>query len=92
MKAKKIVLLIILAFVTMASNAIDYPKRPDPPHLVNDFTKTLSPLEIESLESKLVAFDDSTSSQIAVVVLHSVDGYPISDYAVELAQQWGIGQ
>ena len=92
MKAKNIFLLIVFAFISLVSNAIDYPKRPDPPHLVNDFTKTLSPLEMESLESKLVAFDDSTSTQIAVVVMRSTDGYPISDYAVELAQQWGIGQ
>ncbi len=92
MKAKKIVLLIVFVFITMASSAIEYPKRPDPPHLVNDLTKTLSPLEKESLESKLVAFNDSTSSQIAVVVMRSVGEYPISDYALELAQQWGIGQ
>ncbi len=59
--------------------------------LVNDYTNTLSASEIQQLEQKLVAFDDSTSTQIAVVVMKSVGSYDIADYAVRLAQQWGIG-
>lgn len=59
--------------------------------LVNDYTGTLSNQQVEALEQKLVAFDDSTSSQIAVVLIKSLGDYDIADYAVRLAQQWGIG-
>jgi uncharacterized protein len=39
-----------------------------------------------------VAYNDSTSTQIAVVMLSSLDGYPIEDYAFELGERWGVGQ
>ncbi|MGN0002876.1 MAG: TPM domain-containing protein [Sphingobacterium composti] len=60
--------------------------------IVTDFTNTLSPAEKDALERKLVAFNDSTSTQIAVVLVNSTDGYDVADYAVRLAQKWGVGQ
>lgn len=59
--------------------------------IVSDFTNTLSAAEKNALERKLVAFDDSTSIQIAVVVVNSTEGYDVADYAVRLAQKWGVG-
>lgn len=64
---------------------------PKPNHLVNDYTHTLSSNEVNQLEHKLVAFDDSTSTQIAVVLINSLEGYDIADYGVRLAESWGIG-
>lgn len=60
--------------------------------LVTDFTGTLSSDQQQSLENKLVAFNDSTSTQIAVVLIKSVGDYDISEYAVNLGRKWGIGQ
>jgi uncharacterized protein len=48
--------------------------------------------EVNMLERKLVAFNDSTSTQIAVVTVPSLGGYDVSDYAQRLAEKWGIGQ
>lgn len=62
-----------------------------PNRLVNDYTNTLSADQAHRLEQKLVTFDDSTSTQIAVVILQSTGQYDIADYAVRLAQRWGIG-
>ena len=69
----------------------DFPPAPNPPRLVNDFSGTLSPEEIAKLEQKLVAYADSTSTQISIVLLGSVGSYDISDYAFQLGEQWGIG-
>jgi uncharacterized protein len=44
------------------------PPAPNPPRLVVDLTNTLSPDQLQALEAKLVAYDDSTSNQIAVVL------------------------
>jgi uncharacterized protein len=60
--------------------------------IVTDYTNTLSPTEKDALERKLVAFNDTTSTQIAVVLVNSTDGYDVADYAVRLAQKWGVGQ
>ena len=60
--------------------------------IVTDYTNTLSSSERDALERKLVAFNDTTSTQIAVVLVNSTDGYDVADYAVRLAQKWGVGQ
>jgi uncharacterized protein len=84
------VLLISLSVNKVFSQ--DFPERPVPPKLVNDFAKLLKPDEAGILESKLVAFNDSTSTQIAIVIIPTLGGYDISDYAQRLAEKWGIGQ
>jgi uncharacterized protein len=68
------------------------PERPNPPRLVNDFAGMLKADEVSMLEQKLDAFSDSTSTQIAIVIVPSLGGYDKSQYAQELAEKWGIGQ
>ena len=70
----------------------DIPDRPVPPRLVNDFAKILSEGEVSALEEKLVSFNDSTSTQIAIVTVPSLSGYDVLDYAQRLGEKWGIGQ
>ncbi|QRR02321.1 TPM domain-containing protein [Dyadobacter sandarakinus] len=72
--------------------AQDIPKRPNPPRLVNDFAKQLNASQIGQLEQKLVAYNDSTSSQIVIVVVPTTGEYPIGDYAFKLGREWGVGQ
>lgn len=81
--------LLLLALSTVVVLAQNFPAKPT--KLVNDYTGTLSPEEIDRLERKLVAFDDSTSTQIAVVLIKSLEGYDVADYAVRLAEKWGVG-
>lgn len=69
-----------------------FPEMPNPPRLVTDFTMTLTREETNALEQKLRAYADSTSSQIAIVVVKDIGNYDISQYAPELAMKWGIGQ
>ncbi len=70
----------------------DIPDRPDPPRLVNDFAGVLSSEEANMLERRLVMFNDSTSTQITVVIVKSLNGYDKLDYAQRLGQKWGVGQ
>lgn len=67
--------------------AQDFPPVPNPPRLVNDFTQTLSQDEVSRLERKLVAYNDSTSTQIAIVMIRSIGQYDISDYAFQLGDR-----
>lgn len=69
------------------------PPRPNPPVLVNDFTGNFLTAEQRvALERKLVAYDDSTSTQIAVVIVESLHDYSAVDYAVALGRKWGVGE
>ena len=52
----------------------------------------LTAQEVSMLEQKLVSFNDSTSTQIAIVTVPSLEGYDKADYAQQLGEKWGIGQ
>jgi len=84
--------LILFIFISGSIYAQDIPERPDPPKLVNDYAGMLNSSDIEALENKLVAYNDSTSTQIAIVIVNDLHGYHVADYAQRLAQKWGIGQ
>ena len=68
------------------------PERPVPPRLVNDFAGLLKADEVNALEQKLVAFNDSTSTQIAIVIVPSLLGFDKADFAQRLGDKWGVGQ
>lgn len=68
------------------------PDQPVPPRLVNDFASFLSVEEVNTLEKKLVEFNNSTSTQIVIVTLNDLGGYEIADFAVRLGEKWGVGQ
>ena len=70
----------------------DIPDKPVPARLVNDLAGMLSSDEINRLENKLVAFNDSTSTQIAIVTVTTLNGYDKSDFAQRLGEKWGIGR
>lgn len=86
---KSIFIFFTILLGSIHSFAQEFPAKPNT--LVTDYTNTLSEQERQALESKLVAFDDSTSTQIAVVLIKSVGGYDINDYTARLGQTWGIG-
>ncbi|GAA4805059.1 hypothetical protein GCM10023231_37770 [Olivibacter ginsenosidimutans] len=89
MKVSLFLFLSLFCLSPAVIHAQDFP--PASKTLVTDFTGTLSEAQKQQLEDKLVAFDDTSSTQIAVVMMRSVGDYDIADYGVRLAQQWGIG-
>lgn len=91
---KNVLFLIGLLFsVTVFSQGISkvIPTRPTPPRLVNDFANALTPEQEQALERKLVAYDDSTSTQIAVVTIASTGDYAIEEVSLEILRTWGVG-
>lgn len=95
---KKLALIISLLISVCAFAQIEsvVPKRPNPPRLVNDFANVLTQDQIDALERKLVAYDDSTSNQIAIVLLPSItdkggEEYPIEDVGLNVLRTWGVG-
>ncbi|MDB5281619.1 MAG: hypothetical protein JWO06_694 [Bacteroidota bacterium] len=90
---KLLLCFILLIGPGIFSNAQNpaIPERPRPPRLVNDFAGMLSSGENQQLENKLKAFNDSTSTQIAIVIINSLDGMEKGQYATELAEKRGVG-
>ncbi|RYE26879.1 MAG: hypothetical protein EOP48_34845 [Sphingobacteriales bacterium] len=86
---KKLMFSVALVLSFLVGFAQNFPEKSNT--LVTDLTQTLSAEQLARLEQKLVTFDDSTSNQIAVVIVKTVGDYDINEYALELGRKWGIG-
>ncbi len=89
-------ILLILGFVFTSMGLIfaqdDIPARPNPARLINDFTQTLSPGEVNHLERKLENLSNTTSNQIIIFITNDLKGYEVNDFADRLGDKWGVGQ
>ena len=82
----------VLTFICAVSLPCEgIPSKPVPPRLVNDYASILTPGQQSNLEQKLVAFSDSTSNQIAVVIVNDLEGYESIEYATRIGIDWGVG-
>jgi uncharacterized protein len=81
--------LLLAALVPCAARA----QAPNlkPQGYINDFAGVLSPATRQQLTALATELDQKTKSQLAVVTVHSLDGQPIDDYSIALAEKWGIG-
>jgi uncharacterized protein len=68
------------------------PDKPNPPRLVNDYAGMLSAQELVTLEQNLDRFNDSTSTQIVIVIVNTFNGLDRMDFAQQLGAKWGVGQ
>lgn len=75
--------------VSLASAAV--PQRPEPARFVNDFAGMFQAAQADSLESRLAAYNDSTSTQIVVVTVSDLEGMDAASYATEIGESWGVG-
>ena len=90
---KKLLLILSLFFSICATAQIEkyMPEKPSPPKLVNDATGTLTQQQIDALERKLVAYDDSTSNQVVVVIIPTTGEYGVEEVALNILREWGVG-
>lgn len=83
-----------ILFLTLLWSAVlafaQIPPAPNPPRLVNDFAKIMTREQVNELEDRLVAFNDSTSNMICVVTVKSLNGMEASEFAYEIGDQWGV--
>lgn len=76
------------------TSADDYPMGWVPEksnRLVNDLCGVLTDQQVASLEQRLVAFDDSTSNQIMILITPSLGGDEIASFTQNVWRKWGIG-
>jgi uncharacterized protein len=84
-------ILALAGFMMRGASAQQVPAKPNPPRLVNDYANMLMPAQVDALEQKLDNYADTTSTQIAVVIIPTVGDYAMVDYAVKLGREWGVG-
>lgn len=85
--------LVLLLSVNFQLKAQDYlPEKPKMQTSVYDRAQFMNSNEAKRLEQKLINYSDTTSTQIVVLTINSLEGNDIAMYATELAHKWGIGQ
>ena len=90
---KRVIFAIILLFSCLHSIAqYNIPEKPSfiPP--VIDSTNTLSTSEYKFLYDKLVSYNDTTSTEVMIVVIPTTKGENIGLLAPKWGHKWGIGQ
>lgn len=85
---------IFLFFLLLISHAV-VAQRAVPPldwHRVHDLANVLKQSTIDQLEVELQKHQDSTSNQIAVLIIPSLDGDALEEYSMRVAQTWELGE
>jgi uncharacterized protein len=90
----KLLLLILVALIVSenVSAQYDIPKKPEIQTSLYDYINLFSPSEKTALESKLIRYADSTSTQIVMVTISSTKGEDIALLGARWGQKWGVGQ
>ncbi|MCM4155279.1 methanol dehydrogenase [Gramella sp. AN32] len=88
----KIFILLVLFTVFQVNAQRDIPPIPSKQTSVYDEANMLTASEKSMLEQKLINYADTTSTQIVVVTINSLEGEYIGTYAAHWAQEWKIGQ
>lgn len=83
-------LFISLFLLSGSIYAQDFPVKPT--NYVTDDADVLSISEERALNSKLKAFEDSSSSQLFIYIASSLDGKTIGSISQEIFHEWHIGK
>lgn len=86
---KKILTIFFFSFF-LATTVSAYTSPGAPSGFVNDFAGVIN--DDQLLENDLSAFEQETGHEIAVVIIKTLDGDYIENYAVELFSDWKIGK
>jgi len=80
------VLLLFLPF------AVEAAKVPVPRGYVNDYGNMISLSAEADLAAKLKNFEETDSTQLVILTVPSLEGEPVEDYSIRVAEAWKIGQ
>lgn len=84
--ARKFLFCILLCALC---SAVKYPR---PAGYVSDFANVLDPSTRQALEAQLSDYERTSTNEIAVVTIPSLDGESIEFFAARLFKEWGVGK
>ena len=81
----------LLAVVADSSEGQETPV-PDLKHYATDLSGTLSPEQVAQLDQLLSSFDKTTSTQVVVLMVASLNGEDLEEYSLRVAEANKIGR
>jgi uncharacterized protein len=58
---------------------------------VHDEAKILTAQTVQKLENELKVFEDSTTNQIAILIIESLEGEVLENYSLKVSEAWKLG-
>lgn len=90
--ARILLVLIFILLQQLGFAQFTIPEKPSFQTSVYDYAKLLSDSEKSSLEEKLIKYSDSTTTQIVIATVETINGEDIGILTPKWAHEWGIGQ
>ena len=88
---KKLLILVFFLSGIYANAQFTIPKVPSFQTSVYDYADILNPSDEKALESKLIRYSDSTTTQIVLITIEDLKGEDIGILTPRWGQEWGIG-
>jgi uncharacterized protein len=82
---------IFLLSIILTSFLFAQPEVPILKQWANDYTNTLNKTQLETLNYRLKTFEDTTSNQLVMLMIATLNDYPVEYYSHEVAQKNKIG-
>ena len=82
---------IFLFFILFAAVGFSQPKVPQLSEWATDYTNTLSQRDLNVLNVNLKAFQDSTSTQLVMLMIPTLNNYPLEMYSYNVVAKNKIG-
>ncbi|PQL91525.1 TPM domain-containing protein [Apibacter adventoris] len=82
----------LFGFLSYAQTEFKIPERPKIIYPVNDYAGILTTQQKQEINQKLISYSDSTSTEIIVCTIKTLDGDDINYVGAKWGTQWGIGQ
>ncbi len=84
---KSILILFIILFAGISAQ----PEIPTLDRYATDLTGTLSTSQVNKLDQELKRVDQVTSNQVVLLIIQSLEGYPLEMYSFDVAEKNKIG-
>ncbi|MBW8359360.1 MAG: TPM domain-containing protein [Weeksellaceae bacterium] len=89
---KNFLIILFLSAGFFVSAQYKIPQKPAVLYPVYDEAGILNETEKDQLNQKLIKFEDSTSTEIEVIIIPSTKGEDVNFVAWEFGEKWGIGK
>lgn len=84
-----VIFIVLLLSQCLGALAIEVPKLE---RRVTDLAGVLTPQQVAALEAKLKNLEDTDSTQVAILIIPSLEGEYLEGYSIRVAEQWKLGQ
>lgn len=89
---RRVVAIGLICLLACAAAALDVSKYDPARRFITDQTGTLTPQQAQTLNTKAEELFRSDSTEIAILIIPSLEGDSLEDFAQRVFETWGIGQ